>query len=235
MKRALAILTILVLMCIFAFGCNKDTDTNDKSNILYVSSMLTQDENGEIDAEKATSLMVALKSAGHEIKPENMYSSVESVPAEKLAGNYLYIFEGVNAPQQLPSDGMIWFINTSPIGVGITFGDSSWAETSQGFTVEEADSFATDKISTAIKENVDFSGGQITPTVRKYSKIADDKSSLTEIYKTGESPLVLAGEVNGQRIVVFTFDIKNSSLPFFVADFPVFMKNLFQFGDVSLD
>ena len=45
-----------------------------------------------------------------------------------------------------------------------------------------------------------------------------------------KTPVVLAGKVGTVRTIVTTFDFTNSSLPLFISDYPVFVKNLIEYS-----
>ncbi|MBR2444812.1 MAG: hypothetical protein IKB27_05375 [Clostridia bacterium] len=211
----------------------------DEYNILYVSSQLKLKEDGQIDTNRLPLLQQALRASGYTINVEDMYASVEDVPKEKLSGYYLYVFESVSEPENPPTDGMIWYINTEPTSKGIEFGNTIEASSNDGFAIEEYDSEATDKISTIIKKDVSLDDIKTGDTVIKiatgaYSPITKNESGLTTIYEADDAPLIMAGECHGQRVVVFTFSLEKSSIPLAVSDFTILISNMVIFGYKSI-
>lgn len=53
---------------------------------------------------------------------------------------------------------------------------------------------------------------------------------IDENYVTIKTPVMLVGTVGTTRTIVTTFDFTNSSLPAFIADFPVLLKNMVEYS-----
>ncbi len=213
----------------------------DEFKILYVDSSLKLKDDGTVDMSYTTMLCGGIRASGYTVNNSDMYKSTEDVPEEKLQGYDLYIFVSVSEPAIVPTDGAIWYINTEPTSLGITF-KGEMVNENEPYLIEEKDENATDWASYIIKHRVDVNKSMIFTDsdgeektiycqTGKYKELTGNVGVLTTIYQTQYySPLVMAGAVNNQAVILFTFDIKNSSLPFFLVDFPTLIMNMIRFS-----
>jgi Ca-activated chloride channel homolog len=144
------------------------------------------------------------------------------VPAElngpipvKYEGYDLYIFDGF-IPEVIPIDGSIWIINppTELDSIGINIG----ATLSGDFTLSSGNNLPEREqtILNLVRPN------NITVSLYRY---LSDYDGYTEILMIDNDPVVLAKDVNGQKIVVFAFSLHHSNLPI-ITDFIMLTYNL---------
>jgi Ca-activated chloride channel family protein len=130
-------------------------------------------------------------------------------PGDLPEGHFdLYIFDGVPLPDELP-DGDLLIVNppasSELIGVGETFEETDF--------VRQADD-------SPIMAFVDFEGVSVLEARR-----VETPGWAQVLVEAEGGPLLLAGEQDGRRVAVLTFDLRASDLPLQIA-FPVLMSNL---------
>ncbi len=227
-------------------------------NIIYVSTQLSFTDKGEIDYDKGTPLFRGLRSSGFSIPTENIYhaKSISKVPT---SGYDLYIYEGV-APENMPTDGAVWYINASgnPTGTNIHVTDVIKENKETGFKVDE--SVVYGKYANEILTNVDYGkeGSLLSPVVRKFAiigAIGDDNGKpvlvsgvpenfdvilTAEFEHTSDSgktekllaPIMVAGTIGTTRVLVTTFEITNSNttIHYDVTNFVLLTRNAKDFS-----
>lgn len=209
-------------------------------SILLVSNNIKLDENGNIDKTQDPLMKTVVGAFGYIIKNSDMHTSI---PEDKLSGYDLYIFEGI-MPEVLPTDGAVWLLNMpkSPSEVNIQFSIERTDE-SKGFKIIESDQLATDKVSVMLKDKVDFSDpikGENSETgepiiidavLKKYSVITGDlPNGFVPIFSTNNSPVMMAGKIGTVKTIMTAFDFSNSSLPYFLTDFPLLVYNMLNYS-----
>lgn len=124
----------------------------------------------------------------------------------------LYIFDGVPLPNPLPA-GNILIFNPQP-------SDES-AETSPSIRVSSifTNTQMTRLANNPLLEDVDWN------TVNVGEARVVEANGLETIVEAEGGPLLMAGEIDGRRVGLFTFDLRRSDLPLQIA-FPVVMANI---------
>ena len=209
-------------------------------NILLVSKNIKYDEYGNIDKNQDPLMKTVIGAFGHIIKNADMHTSV---PTDKLSGYSLYIFEGI-MPEVLPTDGAVWLLNMpkAPEGVDIEFLVEREDE-KNGFKMVESDSIAADKVSVMLKDKVDFSDpikgtnqetGEpivINAVIRRYNAISNElPEGFVPIFSTNNNPVMIAGKIGTVKTIMTTFDFSDSSLPYFLTDFPLLVYNMLSYS-----
>ena len=75
--------------------------------------------------------------------------------------------------------------------------------------------------------------GEVKYTIPEYFEevySAAYNIKIDDKYVTVKTPVMLVGTVGTTRTIVTTFDFTNSSLPVFIADFPVLLKNMVEYS-----
>lgn len=121
-------------------------------------------------------------------------------------GYYLYVFDGV-LPETMPTDGHLLIINP-PIG-------NTFIQTGEETEITNIKAYETE-LTNFIREP-DF-------VIAKAKKITAPDWAATAI-SSKETPLIIFGERNNQRVIVIGFDLHASDLPL-KKEFPIFMYNL---------
>ena len=198
--------------------------------IAYISKYVTW-ESGRKNADKSF-LYFAIKSAGHTIDSYDMFDNADD--AANLSGYDLYIFEGIT-PNILPTDGAVWLLDAKSAfkdDTGITIGTAA-RDNENGYRI--LTSVSSDAISGIIK-NVDldtpliYEGEKRYAAVSTYRPIVEMGQSFKSVYEVDGQPIMIAGNYNGARMIVSTFDVLNSSLIAFVTDFPTLVNNMIEFS-----
>lgn len=154
--------------------------------------------NGNLFLEKAVSL----------INGVDLYKkSVDEI--EGLSGYDIYIFDGC-MPQQLPTDGQLWILDPPA--------DNGFIETKA--TSDVTDIEVNSDLFSKHAEKMDFSINE--------AKVATVPSWGEKIISGDNGTLVVAGEQNGQKICVFSFDLHKSNLPL-KKEFPIIVYNIINY------
>ncbi len=141
------------------------------------------------------------------------------------SGYGLYIFDTVDPSTMsaLPTDGTVWLFNVagSIEGTGYTVQGEVELEKADLLTHATSSSTTTQKLCEGLKKNDIF--------ITRYIKCAPYRNFTTLLSYQGY-PVVFAGSgANGNREVVFAFDIHDSNLPL-LYDYSVLIRNLVQFS-----
>lgn len=196
---------------------NKDGLTLDNKLIKY-NSEKAHDYTTLIVSAAPFYLKSAIETVGNTsiqvISPEN-YS-------DSISGYSLYVFDGF-APSKLPTDGTIWL-----------FGIESSIENS-GFSVqnviEDEDGLLLSypKNSTTIYKTLTADLLKDDIYVSKYIKYGLYRNFTTLLTHEG-NPVIFTGNTdNGNREIVFAFDLHNSNLPLLM-DYLLLSKNLLDYS-----
>ncbi|HOU39904.1 MAG TPA: VWA domain-containing protein [Promineifilum sp.] len=142
-------------------------------------------------------------------------SSAEATQATAAEEPFdLTIYDGVPLPDgPLPSSALI-FNPQPPSGAGAD-GSSPLVTVTGTFTETAAVRIAD----SPLLENVDWGSFAIANAQQV------EAPTLPAVVSAAAGPLLLAGESNGRRVVVFTFDLRASDLPLQIA-FPIIMANI---------
>lgn len=134
-------------------------------------------------------------------------------------GYDLYIFDGTQ-PASMPVDGTVWMIN--PVSIPNDT-ELSIGETLSGdFTLSAPSNMSEDE------QKVLKSISPSSITVSSYTYLTN-YDSYDEILVNDEDPLILAKDMNGQKLVLFAFDLHNSNLPI-IPDYILLMYNLSKYS-----
>ena len=142
---------------------------------------------------------------------------VENIPGN---GYDLYIYDGI-VPKELPGDGSVWMIHPDRVPKGVTFklGEAMFSED----YLEKAPDSGTELFAQITKE-VSVSDVYINEYVEIYSPLG-----FETLYTCNDAPMILAGETEHAKTVVFAFDLGASNLPLRIA-FPALMHNLLEYS-----
>ena len=198
--------------------------------ILYVSKYVKIDSQG--NKTYTSSLYFGLIANGYSIKVEDIYNSTNEIV--NISGYDIYIFEGIT-PEKLPTDGAVWLIGADSglvaetgnvIGEKVSGNDG-------GYKISLPVNVG--KIKDIIK-NVDFDSplkygdSVIYAAVSSYSPVVQLGESFSSVYEVEGTPIFIAGELGGEKMIITTFDFSNSSLVAFITDFPMLVKNMINFS-----
>jgi len=125
----------------------------------------------------------------------------------------LYVFDGVALPDPLPQADML--IINPPAGATAASSTDGLLNVTGLFS----DTVAIRLADSPLLQFVDWRDVHV-----RQAKTVDAPWAQTLVEAEG-GPLILTGEQNGQRIGVFTFDLRDSDLPLQIA-FPVLMANI---------
>lgn len=138
----------------------------------------------------------------------------------------LYVFDGF-APDTVPTDGAIWFINVknSIPGTGFSFQNEEELPEGEKLTLAPASSALAQRLTK------DMEGGDVY--ISKYLRYGRSKQFVTLMsYKN--SPVVFTGVTDAEnRQVVFAFDIHDTDFPL-QTDFTVLVRNLLNYSFPSV-
>ena len=210
--------------------------TQTTPNILMVSKFFQTTSSGGVDPNKPTTLQAALSANGYVVRSENMYKEVpEDMDFE---GFDLYIFEGVDLPEgdKFPTDGTVWILNPTsfPTSLGLTLGQEVLDESDEklGFDMylTSSGSDTTSHTFATISNKLD--------TIAKlgsYTEIIQTGSNLEKIFSCGDNdPALLAGSHTTSdgsiRLVVTSFDFRNSNWAYLVTDYMILVSNLVKYS-----
>lgn len=142
---------------------------------------------------------------------------VENIPG---TGYDLYIYDST-VPEELPGDGAVWMICPDRVPKGITFklGETMVAE-SYMQTAPDSGS----EVFAAISKEVAVEEIYINEYAEIYSALG-----FETIYTCNGSPVILAGESENVRTVLFAFPLGASNLSLRVA-FPALIYNMIQYS-----
>ncbi|MBQ7225707.1 MAG: helix-turn-helix transcriptional regulator [Clostridia bacterium] len=194
--------------------------------IAYISTYITE-ENGEKKSKSA--LYTAITVTGYTVKSENMFSSLEEFNGSSSFD--LYIFENL-APAALPQDGAVWLLNppTVPSGAGIAIEDIQVpADASYRRKINIAPSAIPAIVKNVTLHPISLGDATVYAELAKWREITE-LGALSKILTADTNTVMAAGELNGNKLIVTSFDIKDSSLPFFLTDFPILIKNMLQYS-----
>ena len=182
-------------------------------------------------SEEATFLEAALQTFDHlnvttvasfdELDKEEEYlpdgTMVEHIPS---TGYDLYVYDE-QMPKTLPGDGAVWMIYPEKVPKGVTFklGDEVTAEN----YMEKAPDSGTELFA-ALTNQVSVEEVYIN----EYLEISSALGFET-LYTCNDAPVVLAGEAENVRAVIFGFDLNASNLPLRIA-FPELIYNMVQYS-----
>jgi len=142
--------------------------------------------------------------------------------SEDISGYSLYIYDSYN-PGKLPSDGTVWIfgVETSITGTGFSVQDV--VESESGYTVQYPKNSTTlykELTKGLLKEQI---------FVNKYVKYGLYRNFTTLLTVDG-NPVVFTGTTDqGNREVVFGFDLHNSNFPMLL-DYLILFKNLINYS-----
>ena len=199
--------------------------------IAYISKYVTW-ENGRKNANKSF-LYFAITSAGYSVDPLDMFNNIDEVA--NIKGYDLYIYEGLT-PYVLPTDGAVWLLDTKDAlssETGVVISDSLMIDKDNGYRIEK--SLSVDVVEAIINNvNLDvplmFEGEKRYASVASFYPITNLGNAFKPVYEAHGQNIMVAGNYNGARMIISSFDFSNSSLIAFVADFPVLVKNMVNYS-----
>jgi hypothetical protein len=128
----------------------------------------------------------------------------------------IYIYDGVALPESLPQGSILIFDPQEQPSGNASEDSVALIQATGIFTNTSVAQVSSDELLT----DVDWQ----SVNVSEARQVAGEE--LTPIVGAEGGPLLLAGEVGGRRVVLFTFDLHKSDLPLQVA-FPIIMSNVF--------
>ncbi|AIO18048.1 hypothetical protein KQ51_00144 [Candidatus Izimaplasma bacterium HR1] len=134
-------------------------------------------------------------------------------------GYDLYIFDGIQ-PEHMPVDGTVWIINpiVMPEDTELLLGDTL----SGGFTLSAPNHMSKEE------QEILKSISPSNITVSSYTYLTN-YDSYDAILMNDQDPVVLVKDIDGQKLVLFAFDLHNSNLPI-IPEFILLMYNLSQYS-----
>lgn len=142
---------------------------------------------------------------------------IEEIPSN---GYDLYVYDKF-MPKTLPGDGAVWMINPEKVPKGVTFklGDSVVSEAYMEMAPDTgSELFGTISKEVAVNEVY----------INEYLEISSALGFET-IYTCNDAPVILAGEADNVRAVIFAFDLSASNLPLRIA-YPALIHNMVQYS-----
>ncbi len=164
------------------------------------------------DSDKKRTLLVTDKN----IFLENMLSLMPNLELYKgtpesfeTSGYELYVYDGF-LPEVLPTDGHVLIFNP-PVG-------NSFIQTNDEVLVSNL--FQSESSLLKYVSGINFS------ILKSKELVLPDWASV--VVSSTETPLIISGEINSQKIAVMGFDLHNTDLPL-KKEYPIFMYNLMQY------
>lgn len=142
---------------------------------------------------------------------------VENIPG---TGYDLYIYDGT-MPEELPGDGAVWMICPDRVPKGTTF---KLGETIVAESYMQAAPDSGSEVYTTISKEVAIEDIYINEYAEIYSALG-----FETVYTCNGSPVILAGETENVRAVLFAFPLEASNLSLRVA-FPALIYNMVQYS-----
>lgn len=152
---------------------------------------------------------------GEQYLPDGTY--VEDIPS---TGYDLYVYDTL-MPKTLPGDGAVWMINPEKVPKGVTFKLRD-SVVSEAYMEKAPDSGS--EVFAAISKEVSVNEVYIN----EYLEISSALGFET-IYTCNDAPVILAGEAENVRAVLFAFDLSASNLPLRIA-YPALIHNMVQYS-----
>ena len=202
------------------------------AKILYISTHI-REENGTKSCESV--LGAALMTLDISITDDNMFTSPDKVPSYE--GYDLVIFENV-APSALPQSTPVWLLNppNMPSGTGIVMDSQIKTVENYGLNTNNLHKHTSSPFFAIEFEPmwIYAAGGGITvyPSVKTYRAISSF-AGYDKAYTAGGDTVMVAGELNGQKIIVSSFDFKDTSLSAFPTEFPSLVRNMIVYSIVN--
>ena len=141
-------------------------------------------------------------------------------------GYDLYVFDGYS-PSSLPEDGSIWLFNVKQNIANSGFTSQESITLNEGAKLKVSPS--NDEVFKALSQNL-FGNEVVVSKFQSYSLI----SSYTTIMYYQNHPMIFAGvNSNGNRQVVFSFDLHDSNLPLLL-DYIILFNNMIKYSLPSL-
>lgn len=152
---------------------------------------------------------------GEKYLPDGTY--VEDIPS---TGYDLYVYDTV-MPKNLPGDGAVWMFAPEKVPKGVTFklGDSV---VSEAYMEPAPDSGS--ELFAAISREVSVNEVYINEYLNIYSALG-----FETIYTCNNAPVILAGETDNVRAVLFAFNLSASNLPLRIA-YPALIHNMVEYS-----
>lgn len=142
------------------------------------------------------------------------------------SGYDLYVFDSYS-PTRLPDDGSIWLFNVKENIANSGFTSQESVNVTDGAKLKV--SVSNDDVFKTLSQNL-FGNEIVVSSFQKYSLI----SSYTTLLHYQNQPMVFAGvNPNGNRQVVFSFDLHNSNLPLLL-DYIILFNNMIKYSLPSL-
>ena len=141
-------------------------------------------------------------------------------------GYDLYVFDGYS-PTSLPEDGSIWLFNVKQNIANSGFTSQESINITDGAKLKVASS--NDEVFKTLSQNL-FGNEIIVSKYQSYSLI----SSYTILMYYQNHPMIFAGvNSNGNRQIVFSFDLHDSNLPLLL-DYIILFNNMIKYSLPSL-
>lgn len=153
-------------------------------------------------------------------------NTVSTTSYTNQTGYDLYVFDGY-APSSLPEDGSIWLFNAKQNIANSGFTSQNSVNVSDGAKLKVNSS--NDEVFKKLSQNL-FGNEIVVSKFQSYSLI----SSYTVLMYYQNYPMIFAGvNSNGNRQVVFSFDLHDSNLPLLL-DYIILFNNMVKYSLPSL-
>lgn len=224
---------------------NTDSQPADNVGVLY-SRGETENNKTLLVSDAPAYLEFMLRASG-KTAVDTVTTGKYSQNKENYTGYGLYIFDSFTdpdkLPEELPQNATIWFfdLQKSIPGTGFGFREQVVAEgtiggsgdsSSEGETGAELENRfePTYTTSTASFARKLLSGvREQTVSVKKYARYVPNRTFTTLLYQESDSLIFVGNNENGDRQVVFAFDLHDSDLPL-GTDFLILMDNLLEYS-----
>ena len=194
--------------------CGEPSPVNDAYILLYSSQ--TQ---GTLEA--------ALRSCGFGVtvyvENDDMVSK-----APNLNEYDIIIFDGVE-PVEVPAGKAVWYLDTPSLPGSIgEYGAQDDSQYNNGGISLFANTY--NKIGKQLTSKVDISEA----VVGKYKPLLNLNSAMSPFMMAGTNTVAAAGEIDGGKVIVFGFSIKNSNLALLITDYIILVYNMVEYSILGI-
>lgn len=177
------------------------------------TGMAAINEDYQIKALMTTERNVYLERALSLRKDIELFKVNPAAPSLESSDFHLYIYDGVMLPEQLPEDGhIIAFSPSSQEQIGLK---------AEGEIHPTGIAINPQSLYPELMQYVEPEGYQIASAVKM--NVPEGFTVLLQDHS--ENPLLMVGEQEGRKMVLFSFSLHQSNLPL-KADFPILIQNL---------
>ena len=169
--------------------------------------------------ETDSALKSALTACGFNV----MVCIVSDIPMTEMDTDNadLYIFDGV-MPKDMEVDKPAWYIDTQELPTQLgAYGEKKTSDS--GFSLLTD---TTNKTGKQVTNEITLRGA----SVGEYRELSLSGDGFATIFSVGQAPVMVAGTVNGNHVIVSGFTFDNSNLPLLLAGFPALVNNMVEYS-----